>query len=204
MTDDPGTKASKRKAAGIMLLIIGIPNSFVGLALLIGGIIGVVMIAIVVVSMLFTNPSSDSAFAGLCWIFIIILLIILLVLLLVGVIVVAFLSLGFVAQVIAGYLALKGKRFGWTLALSIFGTIASFLAPCVIAVAFLIMDQKYPLMCLPGVLEAVIAVVSLIATIMVGLSKSSFETAKPKAEKAPKIKMPDKVQIHESKRGEKK
>ena len=190
MIDEPGSKASKRKAAGIMLLIIGIPNSLVGLALLVGGIIGVVMVTIVIVSMMFTNPSSDSAFAGLCWIFIIILFIILLVLILVGIIVVAFLSLGFVAQVIAGYLALKGKRFGWTLALSIFGTITSFLTPFCLAITFLSTHERYPWLFIPGLLEVVFAVVSLVACIMVGLSRKSFETAKPKAQKAAKVQMP--------------
>jgi hypothetical protein len=164
------------------------PNTLVGLALLISGIVAVVMLGTVIVAMLFTDPSSDSPFTGLCWIFILILIIIAFIILLVGVIVVGILAMGFVAQVIAGALALKGKRFGWTLALSIIGTVASFLAPCVISVAFLITDQKYPLMCLPGLLEAVIAIVSLIATIMVGLSKSSFEPPKPKSASSPKGK----------------
>jgi hypothetical protein len=195
MTDDPGTKVGMRKAAGIMLLVIGIPNTLVGVALFLAGVVGAVILGITIISMLITDPSSDAPFAELCWIFIMILIILAFILLLGAVIVVGFLSLGFISQIIAGYFALKGKRFGWTMALSIFGTVTSFLAPCVILVSFLIADQKYPLLFIPAFLEALIAMISLAATIMVGMSRKSFEPPKPKASKAPKAQMPGPKQI---------
>jgi len=116
----------RRKTAGIMSMVVGIPNLVMALAVAFGGIIASVLFGLIIFGGL-GNDGGDNPLGSICLVLIIAIFIgLLIVAVILTVISVAFAIL-VSGQTIGGLYAFKGIHYGRSLALLIIGSIAAVL-----------------------------------------------------------------------------
>lgn len=120
-------KVTRRRTAGLMSLIVGIPNFILAVLTTFGGIAVTIALGLVVFGLL-TDGGGDDPWRELC----IVLMLILFIALLIAAVIFTIISLIFAicvgGQTIGGWYAYKGTHYSRSVALTLIGSIVSLCA----------------------------------------------------------------------------
>jgi len=133
-------KVTLRRIAGIMALIVGIPNFLAGIAMSFGGIAATIALGVMAYQ-LYTGDSGDDPLKALCVVFLLILVVIGLILAIIFTIIAIIFAIGVAGQTIGGYYGLRGRRYNRALILTLLGSLVSLLAGIGMLVAGLSMKD---------------------------------------------------------------
>jgi hypothetical protein len=115
--------APGRRSAGRMLMIVGIPNAIVGLALFIAAFVLSMVLAVALVSS--WGSSTGDPMGDLCMVLVILLLIFLLIAVIVVMTITGVFSLGLIGMSVAGYYAMRGVHYRRSMVLGVSGAVVS-------------------------------------------------------------------------------
>ncbi|MBN1389849.1 MAG: hypothetical protein JXA22_04305 [Candidatus Thermoplasmatota archaeon] len=184
----------KRKRAGIMSLIVGIPNFILAVLMTFGGIALSVILGFIVYGLL-NDSGGDDPWKELCIVLILILFIGLLIAAVVFTLISLLFAMGVGGQTIGGWYALKGRHYIRSLVLTMIGSVVSLLAGlCLLGVGVL-GDLSTSLRVVTiafGVYEIASSGVTLTSFIMLLGTKETFSKPKKKKKKDKKRSGPGK------------
>ncbi|MFW3145396.1 MAG: hypothetical protein ACMUIE_01120 [Thermoplasmatota archaeon] len=205
---DENWKRPARITAGALSILFGLPNFIVALSLTLAGI-GLTVLLGYIAYRLYTGDAPDN----ICGPLIIALLIILVVVLLVAAIILTILSFIFAlavgGQVIGGIYTIRGRRYHRALTLTLIGTVVSLLA----GIGLLIYgigggnwDWFQIGALIWGIYDILAFFVTLTASILIIVTRSTFDQAngKEKGKKKEKEKNPKKKDDAKNKKQKKK
>jgi hypothetical protein len=172
-----GALDRRRRTAGIIAIIGGVPNFLASAFLFISGVLGFGFLLYLLIALIFKDTGGDAC-AGLIVIILIVLVVIGLVVLIILLLLLMVLLIGISGQVIGGILAFKGKRFGLSVTLLVIGSVTSLISGLTMIIAALIVGtDTLPvliMLALWGIYNIAAAVVSGICAAVILTCKDSF------------------------------
>lgn len=133
-------KVTIRKTAGIISMIVGIPNFIAAILVTLGGLAATIFLGIMIYQLL-TGDSGDDPLGALCVVFILILAIVGFILAIILTILSVIFAFAVGGQTLGGWYAFRGRRYGRAVVLTIIGSIVSLLAGLGMLVAGLSMKD---------------------------------------------------------------
>ncbi len=183
---DDGT----RKTASVVSMIAGVPTLIVSLLTLLGGLIGFVFLAVMLVALILDDQGKGNEWAALFIIIFIIIIIAALIALVVIIAILLVLAFALSSQVIGGYFAFKGERFTLAVVLMGMGAVLTFILGGIMlmfAIIFAVNERTsviWPLL-LWGGYNILSAIVTGVCTGIVASKKDTF--IKTEGKKKPKV-----------------
>ncbi|MBN1540144.1 MAG: hypothetical protein JW939_08375 [Candidatus Thermoplasmatota archaeon] len=183
-------KVKRRRTAGLMSLIVGIPNFILAVLMTFGGIAVTVILGIIVFGLL-NDSGGDDPFRELCIVLILIIFIALLIAAVIFTLISLLFALGVGGQTIGGWYAFKGKHYGRSLVLTMIGSLVSLLAGiCLLGFGALGEIETWAriVMIALGLYEVGASGVTLASFIMLLGTKETFTKPRKKPKKKKKKK----------------
>jgi len=120
-------KVKRRKLAGLISLLVGMPNFILAVATTFGGIAVTIILGVVAFGLM-NDRGDGGGIESLCIVFVLILVIVGLVLAILFTIISFIFAVGIGGQTIGGWYAIKGKHYGRSVTLILIGSIVSIFA----------------------------------------------------------------------------